>query len=90
MRLSIQNILIATPIQGLFMVFKSCLYRVFPEVWISFSDKISKVNPSTRFIKYRGYPEYSTLKNLPKKSPIKLLQYHFRPVCIVRVVDVMI
>ena len=47
MRLSIQNILIATPIQGLFMVF---LYRVFPEVWISFSDKISKTNPSTRLV----------------------------------------
>ena len=26
------------------------LYRVFPEVWISFSDKISKTNPSTRLV----------------------------------------
>ena len=30
------------------------LYRVFPEVWISFSDKVSKANPSTRLtFKYR-------------------------------------
>ena len=37
------------------------LYRVFPEVWISFSDKISKTNPSTRLTfkygKKQNHPE---------------------------------
>ena len=69
MHLSKQNIFIATPIQWLFMVF---LYRVFPEVWILFSDKISKVKPSTRLTRFKD--THVIRKNFVEMAEVPLNQ----------------